>query len=156
MKIVIKLLTISVDISVCLIWSVCLQSAHLLCNIVLPFEQFILLYSVSCYLHFLLLLTVCSKTMLFHDSEILSGPLYYQTLKETLPVTVFLMWVVLMFCDPYEFITDFWISYLFITRNLPYLNFEMYIENVYKKAIYFAITNLKYTHTYGTVFPIYL
>lgn len=120
---VIKLLTISVDISVCLIWSVCFKSAHLLCNIVLPFEQFILLYSVSCYLHFLLLLTVCSKTMLFHDSEILSGPLYYQTLKETLLVKVFLLWVVLMFCDPYEVITDFWISYLFITRNLPYLHF---------------------------------
>lgn len=141
----------------CLIWSVCLKSGHLLCNIVLLFEQFILLYSVSCYLHFLLLLTVCSKTMLFHDREILLRPLYYQTLKETLPVTVFLLWVVLMFSDPYEAITNFWISYLFTTCNLPYLHFEMFVENVYKKAKSntFCYSKLKvYTHIWYSIFNI--
>lgn len=95
---------------------------------------------------------------LFHDSELLSGPLDYQTLKETLGTcnSFFIVSRYIMFCDPYEVITDFWISYLFFTQNLPYLHFEIYIENVYKKAIHFAITNWKYTHTYGIVFPIYL
>lgn len=128
----------------CLIWSVCLQSAHLLCNIVLPFEQFILLYSVSClYLHFLLLLTVCSKTMLLISWQWdIIGATLLPNVKGNITCNSFLLRVVLMFCDPYEVITDFRISYLFITRNFHYLHFEIYIENVYKKAIHFSIANL--------------